>query len=69
MPERKRIVDGVPIIYTDKLPEPRPSLLFEWDLHDRSCKPLRTRAILCEDCAQPLPCRWCALAREHNLDY
>lgn len=23
---------------------------------------------ICDDCAQPLPCRWCSMAREFNLD-
>ena len=67
--ERREEIDGIPIIRMRKLPEHRPSLLFDWELSDSSYRPMRvTQARLCQDCAQPLPCRWCAMAREHNLE-
>lgn len=67
--ERREIIDGIPIVKVSKLPESRPSLLFDWELTDSTYRPLRaTPARLCDDCAQPLPCRWCSMAREFNLD-
>lgn len=67
--ERRELIDGVPIIHVDKLPEPRPSLLFEWDLKDNRHRPLRVSdSRTCEFCAQALPCRWCNMADEWNLE-
>lgn len=67
--EIRDIVDGVPIVRVKKLPEPRPSLLFEWELTDTHYRPMRAKqARLCEDCAQELPCRWCNMAREFNTE-
>jgi hypothetical protein len=66
--EHRSIEDGIPIIRMKKLPEPKPSLLFDWDLKDSTYRPVRVKqARLCEFCAQPNPCRWCNMADEFNV--
>jgi hypothetical protein len=65
--ERRETIDGIPIVRVKKIPEQKPSLLFDWDLTDSSYRPMRVKGF-CDDCAQPLPCRWCNMAREFNVE-
>lgn len=67
--ERRELIDGIPIVRMDRIPDSPPSLLFEWELTDKRHRPLRVSgARLCEHCGMKNPCSWCNMALEHNLD-